>query len=209
MGERYMMNFDEKKVVDKKINSTSRLDFKTWLFLHIMNVIKVEHIPVVDVDEKRTMFVRDSKKNEVYIFKDYDEYRRFYLMYLDNVDNDIIDLAILTRGSKGQIVALRGLCEHIVVKKKVNNFYNSITQEKIDEIHARGKLTPLEAVELWEANDLCIEGNKNLLSKNRCDFFEHTCHECLTEQASHELEHEKLDLKIVNEQSHIKKLVLK
>ena len=83
-------------------------------------------------------------------------------MYLDDIDNDIIDLAILTRGSKGQIVALRGLCEHIVVKKKVNNFYNSITQEKIDEIHARGKLTPLEAVELWEANDLCVEGNKNL-----------------------------------------------
>lgn len=204
-----MMNFDEKKAIDKKINSTSRLDFKTWLFLHIMNVIKVEHIPVVDVDEKRTMFVRDSKKNEVYIFKDYDEYRRFYLMYLDDIDNDIIDLAILTRESKGQIVALRGLCEHIVVKKKVNNFYNSITQEKIDEIHARSKLTPLEAVELWEANDLCVEGNKNLLSKNRCDFFEHNCHECLMEQASHELEHEKLDLKIVNEQSHIKKLVLK
>ena len=51
-----------KKIIDKKANSTSRLDFKTWLFLHIMNVIKVEHIPVVDVDEKRTMFVRDSKK---------------------------------------------------------------------------------------------------------------------------------------------------
>ena len=26
-------------------------------------------------------------------------------MYLDNIDNDIIDLAILTRESKGQIVA--------------------------------------------------------------------------------------------------------
>ena len=129
-----MMNFDEKKVVDKKINSTSRLDFKTWLFLHIMNVIKVEHIPVVDVDEKRTMFVRDSKKNEVYIFKDYDEYKRFFLMYLDNIEDDVIDLAIYTRGSKGQIVALKGLCEHIIVKKQVNNFYNSITQEQIDLI---------------------------------------------------------------------------
>lgn len=121
-----MMNFDEKKAINKKINSTSRLDFKTWLFLHIMNVIKVEHIPVVDVDEKRTMFVRDSKKNEVYIFKDYDEYRRFYLMYLDDIDNDIIDLAILTRESKGQIVDLRALCEHIIVKKKVNNIVKKI-----------------------------------------------------------------------------------
>ncbi len=64
-----MMNFDEKKAIDKKINSTSRLDFKTWLFLHIMNVIKVEHIPVVDVDEKRTMFVRDSKKMKFIFLK--------------------------------------------------------------------------------------------------------------------------------------------
>ncbi len=64
-----MMNFDEKKAIDKKANSTSRLDFKTWLFLHIMNVIKVEHIPVVDVDEKRTMFVRDSKKMKFIFLK--------------------------------------------------------------------------------------------------------------------------------------------
>ena len=45
-------------------------------------------------------------------------------MYLDNIDNDIIDLAILTRESKGQIVDLRALCEHIIVKKKVNNIVN-------------------------------------------------------------------------------------
>ena len=34
-----------------------------------MNVIKVEHIPVVDVDEKRTMFVRDSKKMKFIFLK--------------------------------------------------------------------------------------------------------------------------------------------
>ena len=47
-------------------------------------------------------------------------------MYLDNIDNDIIDLAILTRESKGQIVDLRTLCEHIIVKKKVNNIVKRI-----------------------------------------------------------------------------------
>ena len=47
-------------------------------------------------------------------------------MYLDNIDNDIIDLAILTRESKGQIVDLRALCEHIIVKKKVNNIVKRI-----------------------------------------------------------------------------------
>ncbi len=41
------------------------------------------------------------------------------------------------------IIALKGLLEHIVVKKKINDFYSSITQEKIDEIYTKGKLTPL------------------------------------------------------------------
>lgn len=36
------------------------------------------------------MYVENSKKNEVYIFKDYDEYRRFFLMDLDNIEDDVI-----------------------------------------------------------------------------------------------------------------------
>ena len=144
------------------------------------------------------MYVKNNKENEVYIFKDYDEYKRFFLMYLDNIEDDVIDLAIYTRGSKGQIVALKGLCEHIIVKKKVNDFYNSITQEQIDEIHSKGKLTPLEAVQLWESYDLCIEGNKTLFSKNRCTYFNQNCHECLMETASHKLEHDNIDFKVVN-----------
>ena len=75
---------------------------------------------------KKEQCLLEIAKNEVYIFKDYDKYRRFYLMYLDNIDNDIIDLAILTRESKGQIVDLRALCEHIIVKKKVNNIVKKI-----------------------------------------------------------------------------------
>ncbi len=118
-------------------------------------------------------------------------------MYLDDIENDVIDLAIYTKGSKGQIVALKGLCEHIIVKKKVNDFYNSITQEQIDEIHSKGKLTPLEAVQLWESYDLCVEGNKGILSKNRCEYFNLNCHDCLMESASHELEHDNIDFKLV------------
>ena len=181
-----------------KVDKTPRLDFKTWLYLYITKALRVEHIPVVAVEEKRRMYVKDSKENEVYIFKDYDEYKKFFLMYLDDIDNDVIDLAIYTRGSKGQIVALKGLCEHIIVKKKVNDFYASITQEQIDEIHSKGKLTPLEVVQLWESHDLCIEGNKAILSKNRCKYFNQNCHECLMETASHKLEHDNIDFKIIN-----------
>jgi len=192
-----------------KVDKPPRLDFKTWLYLYITKALRVEHIPVVEVSEKRRMCVKDSKENEVYIFKDYDEYKKFFLMYLDNIEDDVIDLAIYTRGSKGQIVALKGLCEHIIVKKKVNEFYNSITQEQIDEIHAKGKLTPLEVVQLWESHDLCIEGNKTISSKNRCRYFNQNCHECLMEIASHKLEHDNIDFKIVNSITDEQDLVLK
>ena len=66
------------------------MDFKTWLYLHTTKELKVEHIPVEELQEKKQMYVENSKKNEVYIFKDYDEYRRFFLMDLDNIENDVI-----------------------------------------------------------------------------------------------------------------------
>ena len=42
------------------------------------------------IARKKQMYVENSKKNEVYIFKDYDEYRRFFLMDLDNIEDDVI-----------------------------------------------------------------------------------------------------------------------
>lgn len=184
--------------LQKKNNKPPKLDFKTWLYLYITKVVKVEHIPVVEVEEKNHMYVKDSKENEVYIFKNYDEYKKFFLMYLDDIEDNVINLAIYTRGNKGQVVALKGLCEHIIVKKKVNDFYNSITQEQIDEIHSKGKLTPLEVVQLWESHDLCIEGSKTISSKNRCMYFNQNCHECLMETASHKLEHDNIDFEVAN-----------
>lgn len=125
-------------------------------------------------------------------------YEKNFLMYLDNIKDDLIDLAIYTKGEKGQIVALKGLREYLIVKKKVHDFYNSITQKQIDEIHAKGKLTPLEAVQLWEFHDLCVESRKSILSKNRCEYFNENCHECLMETALHKLEHDNIDFKTTN-----------
>lgn len=197
------------KKIDKEYRKSLRLDFKTWLYLFITKSIKVDHAPVVEVEDKKTMYVKDSKKNEVYVFRNYDEYRKYFLMYLDNIDDNLIDLAIYTKGNKGQIIALKGLCEYIIVKKKINDFYNSITQEQIDEIHSKGKLTPLEAVQLWESYDLCVEGSKTVFSKSRCDYFEYNCHECLMETASHKLEHDTINLNLTNslaeKQENIKK----
>lgn len=189
----------------------SKLDLKTRLFLYITNSNVKEHIKVQDVDRKRNYIIGNINKNDVYIFENYDEYKKFFLMYLYNVYEDEIDLAIYARGKKGQIVALKGLCEHIIVKKRVKSFYESITKEQIQQIHSKEKLTPLEMVQVWEAYGLCAPGNHASIAKCRCNFF-NNCHECLMELASHELEHEDIDFKIVNsinqEQEQMKKLVL-
>lgn len=206
-------NTSEIKVSDcgnlEKVNKIPRLDFKTRLYLYITNAIMVKHTPVVDVPQKRRMYVSYSPKNEVYIFKDHDEYKRFFLMYLDDVLDDVIDLAIYAKDSKGQIVALKALCKFIIVKKKVNDFYNSITQEQIDEIHSKRKLTPLEVVQLWESHNLCIEGSKAIFPKNRCEFFNHNCHECLLESASHKLEYDNIDFETVNSKTYEQGSILK
>ena len=118
----------------------------------------------------------------------------FFLMYLDNVDDELIDLAIYTHGSRGQIVALKGLCERIIIKVKNFNFYQSITEEQVESIHSKGKLTPSEFAQLCIDNNLCIINDKSLTQEERCNFFDRNCQECLLENATHSLEHEMIDL---------------
>lgn len=189
-------------ITAKTNEKTPRLDFNTWLYLYITRVKKVNHI-LVD-DNKKNLNIGNKKIDihEAYVFRNYDEYKKFFLMHLDDISDEIIDLAIYTRGKKGQIVALKGLCEHTIIKKKVNDFYNSITSEQIKEIHSKGKLTPLEAVQLWESYDLCMPSSNNLMNKYRCEFFDYNCHECLMEYASHNLEYDNFE----TENIHVKKL---
>ena len=63
---------------------------------------------------------------------------------------------------------------------------------------------------MWESFDLCVEGSKSILSKNRCQYFEQNCHECLMESASHKLEYDPIELSlsnsIIDEQASVKKL---
>ena len=98
-----------------------KLDWKTKFFLHIARVKIVEHPFVYEVDKKLIITEESEYVDEAYVFTDYDEFKRYFLMYLDSVDESIINLAIVTKGSKGQIIALRKLCERIIIKSNVSN----------------------------------------------------------------------------------------
>lgn len=176
----------------------TELDVITKIFLYITKIKRVEHPNVKVHDVKETIPIKVVDKNEAYVFENYEEFKNYFLMYLDKIDDDLIDMAIYTRGNKGQVVALKKLCEYIIVKKKTNDFYNSITEEQIDEIHSKGKMTPFEIVKIWKLFNLCIDGSRLRESVDRCYFFDNHCHECLKEYASHKLEHESYNMNYLN-----------
>ena len=172
------------------------LDIRTKLFLHIT------HAKIVNRDDNaiipEEIEIGDATNNDVYVFENFEEYVNFFKIYLNKVDKFLIELAIHKRGKQGQIIASKYLCERIIVRQKTKEFYASYDQEKIDEIHARGKITPLEKVEEYESHDLCAPGDAIGSSKDRCRFFKN-CHECLLEYLSHNEEYDRINLKLIRD----------
>ena len=175
----------------------NKLDLKTRAFLFITNANIVKCPVSTEIKIERV------KVNDCYLFNSYEEYVNFFKQYIDNINYKLIDLAIYTRGKKGQVIALKGLCEHIIMKQRINDFYDSYDKSKIAEIHSRGKITPLEQVHEYESMDLCAPGNAIGSAANRCHFFDN-CHDCLLEYFSHNEEYDKIEFKLVNIPSELK-----
>lgn len=164
------------------------LDWKTRLFLYITNAV---------VEKEKKYTTQEINKNIVYIFNNYAEFKNYFKEYMIDVKEDIIDLAIYTRSKNGGIVALKGLCDYIITKSKIKNSNLDLTQKQIDEIHSRGKITPLEKVEEWQSLDLCAPGDAIGSAKDRCHYFKFNCHECLIDYASQKTEYDKMELKAI------------
>ncbi len=90
---------------------------------------------------------------------------------------------------------------HIISKEIVNldmkpdsspyekNYLPTLTQVEIDDIHARGKITPAEMLEEWEDMDLCAPGDAIGSAAWRCRKYHHNCHDCLVDYASQQREY--------------------
>ena len=180
----------------------NKLDLKTKLFLYIT---RANNLGVPNFDTSK-IEINEKQTHDVYVFDSYEDYFNYFKMYLKNIDEELIRKAIYTTGKKGQIIAFKGLCERIIIKQRVKEFYEMFDQEKIDEIHAKGKITPMEKVSEYESGDLCAPGDAIGSASNRCKFFS-DCHECLLEYASHNQEYDRIDLKLVN--SDINQKILK
>ena len=171
----------------------NKLDFNTRLFLY---VTKANNLGTPKYDGS-IIEVSEENPHDVYVFNSYKDYIDFFKLYLKNIDISLINKAIYTIGKKGHVVALKDLCERIIIKQRVKEFYEMFNQEKIDEIHSRGKITPMEKVEEFEEYELCAPGDGIGSASNRCAFF-NDCHECLLEYASHNEEYDKFDFELLN-----------
>ena len=77
--------------------------------------------------------------------------------------------------------------------------FKVLTQEQIDAIHSRGKITPEEKVKEWEGLGLCVPGDAIGSAAWRCRKFKN-CHDCLVDYANQHDEYTSIFdiLKIVN-----------
>lgn len=61
--------------------------------------------------------------------------------------------------------------------------FKPLTQEQIDDIHNRGKITPEEMVKEWNDMGLCAPGDAIGSASWRCEKFKN-CQDCLTDYAN-------------------------
>lgn len=171
----------------------SKVDLITKLYLYIA---KLNNLGAPNLNNPK-IIINEDKTNDVYVFDNYEDYINYFKFYLKSIDEKLIQSAIYTTGAKGQIIAFKGMCEYIIVKQKTKEFYESYDQEKIDNIHANGKITPSEKVKEYLKMGLCAPGDAIGSAGYRCKFFS-DCHECLLEYLSHNEEYNRIDFKIVN-----------
>jgi hypothetical protein len=156
------------------------IDLKTLIYLYVTGAKIVEHEEVVNNLDKLDLDINNINMKEVYIFNSYEELKNYFLMYLDDISDEILNLVIYTRGLKGQIVAFKGLCETIIIRTKIEEFARRHTKDEI-----------IDVIGYYLFNGYCPYVLDKDNFKNHCKFFNLKCSDCLTNYASHIIEDDK------------------
>lgn len=91
--------------------------------------------------------------------------------------------AIDKRATKKRVEIKEEKEKKLIESGYIRPHFKELTQEQIDDIHARGKITPAEKVKEWEGMDLCAPGDAIGSAAWRCKKFDN-CHDCLVDYAS-------------------------
>ncbi len=68
------------------------------------------------------------------------------------------------------------------IEEYITPEFKPLTQEEINDIHSRGKITPAEKVMEWEKMNACVSADEMWTSAWRCKKFK-SCHDCLVDYA--------------------------
>lgn len=96
----------------------------------------------------------------------------------------VIFVLILEKRNKKKQMKMKQTEENRLIESGyVRPQFKKLTQEQIDDIHARGKITPEEKFKEWNDMDLCAPGDAIGSAAWRCKKF-HNCHDCLIDYAN-------------------------
>lgn len=165
----------------KTNNTTFDIEAKAFMFILHLKEAKEKKYSAVECD-----------KNIVYLFDNNDDFEAYFIENgIEDINRELLRLCRMKTTKNGTVIALKGLCDRTIKRYKMGK---ELTQSRIDEIHANGKITPAEKVREWESFGLCAPGDGNGSAAERCRKFS-DCHECLVDYASLEEEHDKVELK--------------
>lgn len=125
----------------------------------------------IKIPNKKLFKYKKISASKIYAKNILEVYKTFFEYELDNEHN------------KNVVKYFKELHENYI-KPQLKN----LTEEEIQEIHARGKITPAEKIREWESLDLCAPGDSIGSAAWRCDKFK-CCHDCLVDYANNHEEY--------------------
>lgn len=125
--------------------------------------------------KNKSYSIYDTDLSTVYVFKDKEDFRSYFIDNGIKADDDLLRTCTLKVTKKGNIIALKFLCDHAI---KIGRINKELSKEEIERIHKNGQITFKEKVEEWEKNNICAPS-----FDKRCNKFQN-CHDCMTEYAA-------------------------
>ena len=69
-------------------------------------------------EEKEKIYQNNvNDHNLIYIFNNYEEFKNYFIENnCEDVDDETLKLCIFSTNKKGSVIALKGLCDHLITK---------------------------------------------------------------------------------------------
>ena len=106
--------------MDKKENK-KKIDIEAKLFMVLLNLKE---------EKNKNYSIEECEKNIAYLFDNYDEFKSYFeLNGFAAINKDLLELCRMRTTKKGTIIALKGLCDH-VIRKHNSNYQNANLSSK-------------------------------------------------------------------------------